>query len=92
MDLNQLFNSTFLGKDMDTVNDVNQLKKTGEKRLTQLKIELARIVENATEQQKRCYLGETDDNSVPYYKLIDFREKQIEAMKISLGLKNLMNK
>lgn len=77
---------------MNTVNDLNKRREIGEKKLAQLKAELTSIFESATEQQKRCYLGEINDNSVPHYKLIDFREKQIEAMKISLGLKNLMNK
>lgn len=76
---------------MNHVTNLTKCKETGEKELARLKAELISILESATEQQKKCYLGETNDNSVPLHKLIAFREKQIEAMKISTGLKILMN-
>ena len=71
------------------MNDLER-KRIGEEELARLKAELASIFDSATEQQKKCYLGETDDDSVSIEKRIAFNDKLIETMKLAGGLKHLI--
>ena len=64
-------------------------KKDCEERLLKLRNELLSIIDNATESEREFYLGGIDNNAVSLQDRITFLDKQVEARRLSLALKNM---